>query len=457
MRPIRALALGNQNPPKPQTLIIDDEPQLRKVYAKLLGYEGHNVTEAATGADGLSKAHAGINLILCDVRLPDRSGIDLLPELKQRAPLAPVIMLTAYGTIADGVEAMRRGAFDYLTKGDSDAQLLVRVAQALASVQARVAAPARFTFSDLTGTAPAYQRAISMAKAIAATDAAVLLSGPTGSGKELFAQSIQSGSGRSGKALVTINCAALPREMLESELFGHAKGAFTGAAGDKKGLVEEAHNGTLFLDEIGELPLDLQPKLLRFLETGQFYRMGDIKPRQVDVRLISATNRHLNQESQQGRFRADLYYRLSVLEITLPGLAERGGEDIERLANHYLTLFADKYHRKPTELSTSKRLQLLNHAWPGNVRELRNTMERIVLLGFEQAMPEVMAPSTAVSKSKHAAEPEEMNLAAMERKLIGRALAYTHGNKTQAAKVLGIGLTTLYRKVEELGIASTPD
>jgi DNA-binding NtrC family response regulator len=439
-----------------KTLIIDDEPNLRQVYARLLAYEGYEVAQASRGREGVEKASTDTEIILCDVRLPDVSGLDILPQLKKKAPFAAVIMLTAFGTIADGVEAMRRGAFDYLTKGDSDDQLLLRVAQAHAHAveQKKLlqnTPSSLFTFGRLLGNSPTFVQAVQMAKAMAATDAAVLLTGQTGTGKELFAQAIHTGGPRAGKPFVAINCAALPKETLESELFGHTKGAFTGASGDKKGFVEEAENGTLFLDEIGELPLELQAKLLRFLETGEFYRLGETKPRRVQVRLLSATNKNLESLSADGLFRPDLYYRLAVVEIALPALAARGPADIRLLAEHFYTQFAHK-HNKPSIGLIEAQIQLLTSLpWPGNIRELRNTMERAILLGFDVA---VKAGNTFPNtpQKENSAPDFTFNLAAMERALILKALAYTEGNKTQAAKILGIGLTTLYRKIEELGV-----
>ena len=439
--------------PSATVLVIEDEPQLRLVYTRLLSYEGYAVLSAANCHEGLLAAGPLVDVILCDVRLPDGSGLDMLPKLRVAAPNAQIIMLTAYGTIADGVEAMRRGAFDYLTKGDADSQLLVRLHQAVAHAKAMFASKGKASNAAaapvLIGKAPNYKAAILMAEAIAPTNAAILLTGETGTGKEVFAMHIHGNSQRSGKPIVAINCAALPKETLESELFGHAKGAFTGAIADKKGLVEEAFGGTLFLDEIGEMPLDLQPKLLRFLENGAYFRMGDTKVRQADVRLISATNRDLKAEVAQGAFRADLYYRLAVLELRLPSLSERGAADIEELATHFLAHFNTKNGHLQPSLTAEQKARLIQSPWPGNVRELKNAMERASILGLEAALPPMhLVANTAVAHTM-AESGNGFNLAHAERQIIEKALAFTRGNKTQAAKVLGIGLTTLYRKMEE--------
>ncbi len=324
--------------------------------------------------------------MLCDVKLPDANGVSLVADIKSKYPQLEVILLTAYGNIPDGVQAMKNGAFDYLTKGDDNERIIPLVSRALekAQLQQRIrqlekAVGKQYNFDNIIGHSPAIQQAKDLARQVAPTDASVLLTGETGTGKEVFAGAIHAASGRIGKAFVALNCSAFSREILESELFGHRAGSFTGAVRDKKGLFEEAHEGTLFLDEIGEMPHDLQAKLLRVLETGEFLKIGDTKPSRANVRIIAATNRDLKKESDAGHFRIDLFYRLSVFEIRLPALRERT-KDIEPLARHFAQYFAQKMGKRINGIAADCLTCLLHHDWPGNVRELRNIMERAVIL-----------------------------------------------------------------------------
>ncbi|WP_210521856.1 sigma-54-dependent transcriptional regulator [Hymenobacter terricola] len=448
--------------PDGSLLLIDDEASLREVVARVLGFEGYTVLQAPDARRGLEtlRLHAAeILVILCDVKLPDANGVDLLGRLKALAPFAEVILLTAYGTVPDGVRAMKLGAFDYLTKGDSDDQLLVVVDRAAekARLQRRVAdlekqVGAQHSFASMIGPSEALRRAKDLATRVAPTDAAVLLEGPTGSGKELFAQAIHQASPRRAKPFVAVNCSAFPRELLESELFGYRAGAFTGAQSDKKGLFEEASGGTLFLDEIGELDISLQAKLLRVLETQEFNKLGDPKPTRVNVRLVAATNRNLRQEADQGHFRADLYYRLSVFVVAVPPLNARR-DDIEPLAQYFLHFYAAKLGKRLTGMEPEFLQQLLRHDWRGNVRELKNVLERAVILADEQTLTTDTLPAelqtwTATGTN----EDDSRSLQAMEKRQIRLVLGETAGNKTEAARQLGIGVKTLYRKIQEYGL-----
>ena len=452
--------------PTPTLLLIDDEPDLRRVLARVLELEGYAVLAAPDARRGLELlAHHAteVLVILCDVKLPDGHGPDLLPRFQQLAPLAEIILLTAYGTVPDSVAAMKRGAFDYLTKGDSDDQLLVVVERAAekARLQRRVAdlekqVGAQHDFAAMIGTSPALRHAQHLARQVAPTEATVLLEGPTGSGKELFAQAIHQASGRRGKAFVAVNCSAFPRDLLESELFGYRKGAFTGAMVDKKGLLEAAHGGTLFLDEIGELELNVQAKFLRVLETQQFTKLGDTKPLTVNVRIIAATNRNLKQEAAEGRFRPDLYYRLSVFTLAVPPLAARRA-DIAPLAQHFTQIFAAKLRKRLPGLDDEALRRLTAYPWPGNVRELKNVLERAAILApagqllttedlpaeFQQ-VPGPAGPGLAADDGR--------SLRGVEARQIRLVLQETGGNKTEAARQLGIGVKTLYRKMEEYGL-----
>ena len=446
--------------PNGSLLLIDDEATLREVVARVLSFEGYSVLQAPDARRGLEtlRQHAAdILVILCDVKLPDANGVELLGRLKALAPLTEVVLMTAYGTITDGVRAMKLGAFDYLTKGDSDDQLLVVVERAMekARLQRRVAdlekqVGAQHSFASMIGPSEALRRAKSLAARVAPTDAAVLLEGPTGSGKELFAQAIHQASPRHTKPFVAVNCSAFPRELLESELFGYRAGAFTGAQGDKQGLFEEANGGTLFLDEIGELDISLQAKLLRVLETQEFNKVGDSKPTRVNVRLIAATNRNLRQEAEKGHFRADLYYRLSVFVVAVPPLNARR-DDIEPLARYFLHFYAAKLRKRLTGMEPEFVHQLMRHDWQGNVRELKNVLERAVILADDETLTTDTLP-VELQTWAAAGDEEGRSLQAMEKRQIRLVLGETAGNKTEAARQLGIGVKTLYRKLQEYGL-----
>ncbi len=446
-------------------LIIDDEPQLRQLLARVLELEGYAVLQAPDARRGLEtlRQHADeVLVVLSDVKLPDGHGVDLLPRYKTLAPLAEIVLLTAYGTVPDGVQAMKAGAFDYLTKGDSDGQLLAVVARAadkarltrrVAELEQRLALP--YDFDSFIGPSAALGRATALARQVAPTEATVLLEGPTGSGKELFAQAIHGASGRRGRPWVAVNCSAFPKELLESELFGYRKGAFTGALADKKGLLETAHGGTLFLDEIGELAPEAQAKLLRVLETRQFTRLGDTRPTAVDVRLLAATNRDLRAEARAGHFRPDLYYRLAVFTIAVPALRERPA-DVAPLARHFVRLLAAKLGKRLPGLDDEALACLGRYPWPGNVRELRNVLERAAILApdnqpltADDLPPEFQHPAGLAPPDP--ADPTDQRLRTVEARHIGAVLRATGGNKTEAARQLGIGVKTLYRKLEEYG------
>ncbi|TAL48979.1 MAG: sigma-54-dependent Fis family transcriptional regulator, partial [Chitinophagaceae bacterium] len=333
-------------------LIIDDEEQLRSLLKRLIALEGFQVSEAGnlkTAIPVLEKVKPGI--VLCDVKLPDGNGVDFVQKIKTISPGSEVILLTAYGNIPDGIQAMKNGAFDYIVKGDDNDRIIPLLHKALEKVQLskkieqlQKLLSDKYSFDTIIGESVPIQQSIALSKKVAATDATVLLLGETGTGKEIFAQAIHNHGSRSSKPFVAVNCSAFSKELLESELFGYKAGAFTGAIKDKKGLFEEANGGTIFLDEIGEMPTELQAKLLRVLESGAFIKVGDTKTIKVNVRIIAATNRDLQKEIEAGNFRSDLFYRLSVFQITLPPLRERI-KDIPALANHFASVFAAKTNK----------------------------------------------------------------------------------------------------------------
>ena len=438
-------------------LIIDDEEQLRKLMGRVISLEGFSVTEAGdikTAKKILQREQ--FDVILCDVKLPDGNGVDFIKELKPLYPLTEIILLTAYGNIPDGIQAMKNGAFDYITKGNDNDRVVpllnravekVQLAKKIEELQKQVGK--KYSFDTILGESDSIKQAVGLAKKVAATDTTVLLLGETGTGKEVFALAIHNNSSRQGKPFVAVNASAFSKELLESELFGHKAGAFTNAVKDKKGLFEEANGGTLFLDEIGEMAAELQDKLLRVLESGEFIKVGDTKTIKVNVRIIAATNRDLQKEIEAGHFRSDLYYRLSVFRIELPPLRERA-TDIPALANYFASVFSVKTN-KAVPLLTKEYTEALKHYnWPGNIRELKNIIERSVILSDNESLDANNLP-LEIQANAGDAYPA-FDLAGIEKMHIRKVLAHTKGNKTEAAKLLNIGLTTLYRKIEEYRI-----
>ncbi len=440
-------------------LLIDDEPTIRMLLSRILELEGYEVLKAkdrATALYILNKQE--VQVVLCDVFLPDGNGVDMVQELQPLAPNAKIILLTAHGNIPDGVQAIKNGAFDYIVKGDDNRKIIPIVSRAMDAIAAEQKQQSKkkdvrvntVTFGNIVGKSPAIAHVISQASKVAATDVAVLINGETGTGKELFAQAIHNASHRSAGAFLALNCSAFSRELLESELFGYKEGAFTGAVKDKRGLLEEANHGTVFLDEIGEMALELQSKLLRVLETGEFVKVGDTKTTRVDVRIISATNRNLKEEIANGRFREDLYFRLSVFRIELPPLRQRR-EDILLLAQHFAERFSKQIGCPVPALSPDAKNLFLSYPWPGNVREMMNTMEHALIVCDSEVTREDL-PIDMLSDESSTQVDDSLDLKSVERNHIIKVLHHTHGNKTETARLLKIGLTTLYRKIEEYGI-----
>ncbi len=441
-------------------LIIDDEEKLRNLLSRIIKLEGYTVTEAGTlkaGSRLLEKEP--IDIVLCDVKLPDGNGVDFVKELKPKYPHTGIILLTAYGNIADGVQAMKNGAFDYITKGDDNDKVIPLLNRAMEKVdlQKRVEqleqqVGNRYTFNAILGDSVSIKDAVDKAKKVALTDMPVLLLGETGTGKEVFAQAVHQAGKRKNKDFVALNCSTFSKDILESELFGHRQGAFTGAVKDQKGLIEEANGGTLFLDEIGEMPLELQAKLLRVLETGEYIKLGDTKPVRSDFRLIAATNKDLQKESEENRFRSDLYYRLNVFQIKLPALRERG-KDIEVLAKYFVQQYAAKTDKPALKMDTGFLQKLEQYRWPGNIRELKNIIERSVILSDGEILTAPLLPfdiQYAVLPPGNALSA--FSMASMEKLQILKVLNYTKGNKAEAARLLEISIATLYRKLDEYKI-----
>jgi two-component system, NtrC family, response regulator len=437
-------------------LIIDDEEKLRTLLARIITLEGYEVVQAGDTKTALKKLEQfDIDVVLCDVKLPNGNGVDFLQIIKNKFPSIEIILLTAYGNIPDGVQAIKNGAFDYITKGDDNNKIIpllyravekVTLAKRVQHLEKQLSN--KYSFESIIGKSKTIAAAIDLAKKVAVTDAAVLLTGETGTGKEVFAQAIHQASNRNSKNFVAINCAAISKDLLESELFGHKAGAFTGAVKDTKGFIEEANNGTIFLDEIGEMPLDLQAKLLRVLETGELIKVGESKSVKVNIRLIAATNRDLQNEIAVGHFRQDLFYRIAVFQIALPALRERV-VDIEELANHFAKIVAAKTNKKIKPISKEVIEVLKQHQWNGNIRELKNVMERAVILMSDDIITAENLPFELQQASSYPKQLSAFDLASAEKIHIQKVLNYTNGNKTETAKLLNIALTTLYRKIEE--------
>jgi len=442
---------------KSNILIIDDEVKLSELLARILTLEGYHVVQAANAKAGMRIVEReDIMVVLSDVKLPDANGVDLVSKIKQTKPYIEVINLTAFGSISDGVLAIKNGAFDYLTKGDDNDKIIPMVSKAIqkANLQYQVSelqdqVEAQHGFPIVLGRSPAILEAVELARKVAKTDATVLLLGETGTGKEVFAEAIHYESLRKDKPFVAVNCSAFSKELLESELFGYKAGAFTGAVKDKKGLFEEASGGTIFLDELGEMSHDLQAKLLRVLENGTFIKIGETKTTKINVRLIAATNRDLQKESEEGHFRLDLFYRLSGFSIVLPPLRERIG-DIEVLARQFYQVYSGKVKKKMPDVDAAFFKLLNQHKWNGNIRELKNVIERVVILMDEPLLTPKLLPYEFHNGGYY--DLVALDLHSVERHHIRRILKYTKGNKTEAARILGIGLATLYRKIEEYQI-----
>jgi two-component system NtrC family response regulator len=438
-------------------LIIEDETDVRQLLKRMLTLEGFTIHEAADCKSALQLlGKQDIDVALCDVKLPDGNGVDFISKAKQLYPYLEIIILTAYANIPDSVQAIKNGAFDYITKANDNNRILPLLYRALEKVklEKKVAALeqqaiSRYAnFDTVIGQSNLIAEARALAEMAAPTDAPVLLLGETGTGKEVFAQAIHTASKRNTKTFLGLNCSAFSKDLLENELFGHKAGAFTGAIKEKKGLIEEANDGTLFLDEIGEMPLDLQAKLLRVLETGTFIKIGDTKQVKVNIRVIAATNRNLQQEIKEGRFRSDLYYRLNLVTIKLPPLRERQ-EDIPLLTEYFIRKLTESSYQQVKGATPAFVERLQKNDWQGNIRELRNVIERSLIVCRSSLLNVENLPVEMQYDSLGTKHVSAFDLASVECLHIQRVLQYAKGNKSQAAKLLNIGITTLYRKLDE--------
>jgi two-component system response regulator AtoC len=430
----------------PAILIVDDDPGFRRLLETILLGEGHEVKTAASVAEAVRRGSEGrFNLVLSDLRLPDGDGLAVLRWFAEHAPATPLVMISAFGTVPAAVEAMKLGAVDFLEKPlRSPDELRRLVANSLGREPAAEEVGKPFACAGLIAVDAAMQPVLELVRKVAPTNATVLLTGESGTGKELLARCIHEHSPRAGRKLVALNCAALAPALIESALFGHEKGSFTGAVAQHQGVFERADGGTLFLDEIGELDHNLQSKLLRVLQERTFERLGGTREIAVDVRLVAATNRNIRQLVAEGKFREDLYYRLNIFPIAIPPLRERPA-DIPALARLFLARAAKKLGRGEIALAAEAEKRLLAHQWPGNVRELENMMERVAILCGERVEAEDL-PLEAGGQSRPVKWKE------IERRAIEQALASNAGNRTRAARQLGISLRTLQYRLKEYGI-----
>jgi nitrogen regulation protein NR(I) len=465
----------------PHVLIVDDELNIRRVLAAMLAREGYEVTTAENGEQALAVLQkTPVHVVVTDLVMPRLGGMELLQRVGAEFPDVPVIMITAHGTVDSAVSALKAGAFDYITKPFEQEELKKVIAKATRAhdLERQNVHPAGDgERPPLVGQSPAMRQVDEIVSKVADSPSTVLITGESGTGKELIARELHQRSSRRDKPLIKVNCAAIPKDLVESELFGYEKGAFTGAVGSKPGRFELADGGTLFLDELGEIPLEMQVKLLRALQESEFERVGGIKTIHVDVRLIAATNRDLKALIADGRFREDLYYRLAVVPISLPPLRERKG-DIPLLVSHFIAKYDRRLGKKVEGVDDEAMQVLLGYAWPGNIRELENLMERSVLFADGRiiegsSLPDALrekaagaqTPIAAVGPLGAIAAPSGASMkeivrqaqAELERELITRALEETGGNVTRAAKRLQISRKSLQVKMKELGLRGADD
>jgi two-component system NtrC family response regulator len=446
-------------------LIVDDDPGQRRIIEFWLQEAGYEVTTATDGLNGLKafQQHSP-SVVITDMRMPAMSGLDLMAKVKAIDEDVPVILITAFGTVSDAVDAMRLGAADYILKPINPEELKLSVSRMFERQQLvdenrylRDLVGTEFQFSSLIGSSKKMRDVLAIAGQVARRDSTVLITGESGTGKELLAKAIHQNSLRAGKPFIAVNCGALPETLVESELFGHTKGAFTGAAGDRAGKFEAANEGTIFLDEIGELPLNMQVKILRVLQEREVDKIGSSHPVKVNVRIIAATNRDLKTQVEDGNLRGDLYYRLSVITIELPPLRERR-EDIPPLAAHFLKRFSERYNTGRLSLADDAMELLYKYDWPGNIRELENVIERVSVLAVGNQISASDLPAEIRTGRSRIASiglklPDEgISLEEVEKEILVQALEKHHWNQTRAARYLNISRKTLIYRMEKFGL-----
>lgn len=446
---------------KPTVLVIDDEKNIREGLRSGLKMEGYDVIASEDGEDGIDKLKTlGADAVILDLKMPKLGGMEFLQQARSLENNTPVIILTGHGGVDDAVEAMKRGAYDFLTKPVNIDKLVLILKRAIdetalreRSLQLEEMVEEKFRFSNIVGNSRAFQKVLQVLKQVAPTDASVLITGESGTGKEVIANSIHANSKRAKNPFIKVHCAALPETLLESELFGHEKGAFTGAIARKKGRFELADSGTIFLDEIGEISQKVQVKLLRVLQEQEFERVGGEETIKVNIRIITATNRDLKKLVEEGKFREDLFYRLNIVNIRIPSLRERK-EDIPVFVSHFVEHFCTKHGKKPMTIQPKALKALENYNWPGNVRELQNLIENLVVLNPGEAISLEMLPAYVQGGADRTSLHIDIGLTMneIEKKAILSTLEFTKGNKSRAAKVLDIGRKTLLRKLDEYGL-----
>ena len=470
-----------------RVLVADDEPNLRRVLTAILKRDGHDVVLANDGAEAVA-ALDGVDVVITDLRMPRLDGMEVLRTAMRTHPHVPIVMMTAHGSVGHAVEAIKAGAFDYIEKPFEQEQIRAIVDKAVRQAAANQAAPQAGLYppSDdvrgrfgLVGDSPEMHGVFEVIERVADSPSTVLITGESGTGKELVAKALHEGSDRKGGPFIKINCAAIPKTLMESELFGYEKGAFTGATSSKPGRFELADGGTLFLDEIGEIPVEMQVKLLRAIQESEFERVGGLKTIKVDVRLITATNRDLEQEIARGNFREDLYYRLNVVPLQIPPLRRRSG-DVPLLVRHILKRFNERLKKNVHGISDDAMAVLVAYGWPGNIRELENVLERTLLFCKSEIiakadLPDELCAAAAAAAATPAAPRDELagddavdlagdaslkdivraETSRVEKEFIAKALAETGGNVTQAAKLLKISRKSLQMKMKEFGLRDT--
>jgi DNA-binding NtrC family response regulator len=467
---------------KARILVAEDEPNLRRVLGAMLARDGHEVVPACDGAEALAIIDDSIDVVLTDLKMPNVDGMEVLRRVALAYPAVPVVMLTAFGSVGHAVEAVKAGAFDYIEKPGEQEQIRLTIAKAVKQAAANRTQPQATAIGDeavgrfgLVGKSPEMHHVFQIIETVANTPSTVLITGESGTGKELVAKALHESSSRRGKPFIKINCAAIPKDLMESEMFGYERGAFTGATSAKPGRFELADGGTLFLDEIGEIPVEMQVKLLRAVQESEFERVGGITTIKVDVRLITATNRDLEKEVQLGNFREDLFYRLNVVPLRVPALRERRS-DIPLLVHHIIRKFNERLKKSIRGIAGEALAGLQAYPWPGNIRELENVLERTILFcstdhielsdlpddqtsgtaprrpGQERTAEVEALPSEALTGDTSLKDIVRAKTSQVERELIIQALDETGGNVTQAAKLLKISRKSLQMKMKEFGL-----